>query len=257
MGSIMGRIRDCALVLAVASVGAFGAGAVLADWEPSAVGISDLQGEADWTGFYIGGKLGGTRGDVDWTTDANVFNPFGVSTPVNFSPSGFSGGIIGGGNLQVGHWVFGAEFSYSGVDLSQTTTSPFLPARDTFSSKLDYIGTVEGRIGYSFYDFLAFVKGGWAGSNATLTGTNTATGFTASTDNFVDGWTIGGGLELLCWSNIVLGVEYDYITLDLGNSASCPLCASGIVAGTPQSLAGEANLSSVMFRASYLFPPED
>jgi outer membrane immunogenic protein len=55
----------------------------------------------------------------------------------------------------------------------------------------------------------------------------------------------------------VLGVEYDYIAISLSNSASCPLCASGIVAGTPQSLAGDATLSSVMVRASYLFPPED
>jgi outer membrane immunogenic protein len=256
----MGRIRDCALVLAVASIGAFGAGAALADWESSAVGISDLQGEADWTGFYIGGKLGGTWGDVSWTQDANVFTFGGAAAPgaaTDFNPSGFAGGIIGGGNLQVGHWVFGAEFSYTGVDLSQTIVSPFFPATDTFSTKLDYIGTIEGRIGYSFYNFLAFVKGGWAATNANLTLVNNVTGVTASTSEFADGWTLGGGLELLCWSNIVLGVEYDYISLDLSNSASCPLCASGIVSGTPQSLAGDATLSSVMFRASYLVPPED
>ena len=252
----MGRIRDCALVLAAASMGAFGAGAARADGDWSPVGISDLQGEADWTGFYIGGKLGGASSNIDWTQAANVFDPLGITTPADFSPSGFVGGIIGGGNLQVGHWVFGAEFSYSDYNFNQTITSPFLPTTDTFSTKMDWIGTVEGRIGYSFYNWLLFAKGGWAGSDATLTLVSPTNG-TFSMTQFVDGWTIGGGLELLCWSNIVLGVEYNHIEIDLSNSASCPLCAAGIVAGTPQSVAGDATIDSVMARASYLFPPED
>src|SRR5450755_2781893 len=103
-GSIMVRIRYCALVLAVASIGAFGAGAARADGEWTPVGISDLQGEADWTGFYIGGKLGGSSSNISWTSPAaNLFDPLGSLSPVDFSPSGFVGGIIGGGNLQVGH----------------------------------------------------------------------------------------------------------------------------------------------------------
>ena len=72
----------------------------------------------------------------------------------------------------------------------------------------------------------------------------------------VDGWTIGAGVEHLCWSNIVLGLEYDYVTLNLSNTPSCPLCNSGIVTGgTPSSITGDANISSVMLRASYLVPP--
>jgi outer membrane immunogenic protein len=251
----MVRIRDCALLLAVASMGALSVESARADdWAP--VGISDLQGEADWTGFYIGGKLGGASSDINWSQAANVFNPLGVTTPVDFSPSGFAGGIIGGGNLQLGHWVFGAEFSYSDYNLNETTTSPYLPASDTFSTKLDWIGTVEGRIGYAFYNWLIFAKGGWAGGNATLTGSSSVNG-TVSVEQFSDGWTIGGGLEFLAWNNVVLGVEYNHLEIDLSNSASCPLCASGIVAGTPQSIAGDATIDSVMARASYLFPPED
>jgi outer membrane immunogenic protein len=253
----MVRIRYCALVLAVASIGAFGAGAARADGEWTPVGISDLQGEADWTGFYIGGKLGGSSSNISWTSPAaNLFDPLGSLSPVDFSPSGFVGGIIGGGNLQVGHWVFGAEFTYSDFNFSQTTTSPFLPATDTFSNKLDWIGTIEGRVGYSFYNFLLFGKGGWAAGNATLTGNSSVNG-TFSISQLADGWTIGGGVELLCWSNVVLGLEYDYIRLSLANSGSCPLCASGIVAGTPPTIGGDANINAVMFRASYLFPPED
>jgi outer membrane immunogenic protein len=66
---------------------------------------------------------------------------------------------------------------------------------------------------------------------------------------------VGGGVELLCWSNIILDLEYDYVTLNLSNTPSCPLCDSGIVTGGM--IDGDATISSVMLRASYLFPHED
>ena len=161
-----------------------GAGLASADGpRPYVVGATDLQGQTDWTGFYIGGKLGGAWSDIGWNQDANVFTTGGAvgsGTEVSFGPSGFGGGIIGGGNAQVGHWVFGVELSYSGVDLSESMTSPFFPATDTFTTKIDWLGTVEGRVGYSWSHYLLFGKVGWVGSNASLTLVNNATGVTAS-----------------------------------------------------------------------------
>jgi len=239
-----------------------GAGLASADGpRPYVVGATDLQGQTDWTGFYIGGKLGGAWSDISWNQDANVFTNGGAVPPgteVSFGPSGFGGGIIGGGNAQVGHWVFGVELSYSGVDLSESMTSPFFPATDTFTTKIDWLGTVEGRIGYSWSHWLLFGKGGWVGSNASLTLVNSATGVTSSTDEFVDGYTLGAGLEFITHSNIVLGIEYDYTNLNLSTAASCPLCPIGIVnGGAPQAISGNAQINAVMARASYLFVPED
>ncbi len=166
--------------------------------------------------------------------------------------------MIGGGNLQVGHWVFGAELSYQGVNLSQKVTSPFFPATDTFSAQLDWLATVEGRVGYAFDRWLVFGKIGWAGSHVKLTEVSTATGASATADDFVDGYTFGGGLEFMAWSSVVLGLEYDYTNLNLSTAASCPLCVAGIVAGSgPQAVSGDATINAVMVRASYLFRPED
>jgi outer membrane immunogenic protein len=249
-------IRRAATAFAVAGVLMLGSAAAKADeWGP--VGVTDVQAVTDWSGIYIGGKLGGVWSDLNWTQDANLFNGGIPGAAADFSPSGFAGGIIGGGNVQIGQWIFGAELSYSGVSLSQTITSPYFPATDTFSSKIDYIGTVEARIGYSFNRVLVFGKGGWAGSNASLTLVNNVTGATSVTDDFVDGWTIGGGVELLTWSSFVIGLEYDYVSLNLSTAASCPLCVAGIVGGVPAAVGGDATISSVMVRASYLFMPED
>jgi outer membrane immunogenic protein len=232
-----------------------GGGAMADGPRPYLVGVTDVEARTDWTGFYIGGKLGGAWSDITWTQDVNVFTagaPPGAAT--NYGPSGFAGGVIGGGNLQVGHWIFGLELSYSGTDLSQTITSPFIPATDTFSTQIDWVGTLEGRIGYSWDHYLVFGKGGWAGSNASLTLLNTATGVTATVDDFIDGWTIGGGLEVMTWPSVILGLEYDYVDLALGGAPTCPQCAA---ATAPVAIGGNATVSSVMVRASYLFVPED
>ena len=155
--------------------------------------------------------------------------------------------------MQVGRWVFGAEVSFSGMDLSQTSQPN---ATDTFKAEISWLTTIEGRIGLSFDNYLVFAKGGWAGGNAKLEMVTTSgTPATATETQFADGWTIGGGVELLCWSNVVLGLEYDYLDLNLSTAASCPLCDAGILAGTGPAITGDATMSSVMVRASYLFPP--
>ena len=259
---IVSRGRELITGGAAAALLCIGAGIASADGpRPYVIGATDLQGQTDWTGFYIGGKLGGAWSDIGWTQDVNVFTAAGAVPPgaeVSFGPSGFGGGIIGGGNLQVGHWIFGAELSYSGIDLSESATSPFFPATDTFTTKIDWIATVEGRIGYSWSHYLLYGKFGWAGSNASLTLVNSANGVTASSDEFVDGYTAGGGLEFITLSNVVLGVEYSYIDLDLSSAPSCPLCLAGIGAGSaPSAFGGSATINSVMVRASYLLFPED
>ena len=226
------------------------------------VTMTDSQNLTDWSGFYIGGKLGGAFGDLNWAQDLNVFTnggAVGPNTPVDFSPSGVAGGVIGGANLQLGQWIFGAELSFSGTGLSQSVKSPFFPATDTFSTELNWLATVEGRVGYSWDRVMVFGKGGWAGSNATLkvSSTHPVHGGSASTSEFVDGWTIGGGVDYAIWNSVIIGLEYDYVSLSLTSSGFCELCVAGIVDTTPSAIAGDATMSAVMVRASYLFAAED
>jgi outer membrane immunogenic protein len=248
------------LVAAAAGALAFNAAPANADghWVPGTP-MTDSQYVTDWSGVYVGGKLGGAWSDIDWTQDLSVFSAAGAAapgTPVTFGPSGIAGGVFGGANLQMGQWIFSLEASYIGLGLSESATSPFFPATDTFQTDIEWLATVEPRIGYTWNRTFAFVKGGWAGGDATFSVSSPVRG-SASTKEFVDGWTIGGGLEYACWSSVILGIEYQHITLDLADAADCPLCAAGIPIGTPSSVAGTANIDAVMARASYLFRPED
>jgi outer membrane immunogenic protein len=249
----MQAIRHILTVAAVAGAIWFGASEANADeWDTGFISPTDLQGQPDWTGFYVGGKLGGAWSDIGWTRDALlVGEPASVSA--SFSPSGVAGGLLLGANLQNGSWVFGLEYSFSGVDLSQTLSDG---AGNSASTSLDWLMTVEGRVGYAFDHYLLFAKGGWVGSNAVID--LNLGGQSVTTEKFVDGWTIGGGIEAQVWRRAVIGLEYSYTDLKLSQAASCPFCIGGITAfAEPPDLTGDAIVNTVMLRASYLFFPED
>jgi outer membrane immunogenic protein len=255
-----GRNLFVAGLAAVATI--FGIGGAAADGpRPYAVGSSDLQGHADWSGFYIGGQLGGAWSSTDWNqTNPNYFNTLGATvlgTKSSFESSSAIGGIFGGGNVMLGHWVFGIEGEYNGVGLSDSRPSPFFPAIDTYSAKVDWLAALEGRVGYSWDNWLVYGRGGWAAGGIKMQLSSPAAGVTATKDTWADGWTIGGGAEYLFGRNIVLGLEYEYTKLDThGETIACPACGTGVGLGTPI-VSTDIGINSVMARASYLFMPED
>lgn len=252
-----------ALAAATAAVLAMGALGAKADgWRPGEPGrwvpgtpYTASQNVSDWSGFYVGGKLGGIWSDIGWEDNYSEFTAPGGAT---FSPSSFSGGIFGGGNIQMGNWVFGLEASFLGMSLEQST-SPVVPT-DTFTTEIEWLLFVEPRIGISFDRTLLYVKGGWVGGDAKLSASGlNALGrlATAGTTEFVDGWTLGGGIEYAWHPSFIIGLDYQYIDLDLSTAASCDLCILGVPIGDPATISGGATMSQVMLRASYLFRPED
>ena len=224
------------------------------------VGTRPALRAVDWSGFYVGGQLGGAFGDVDWTQgNPNFFNTLGavvVGTESSFNAGGFTGGIMGGANIQAENFVFGIELAFNGVGISESMASPFFPATDTYKTEVDFITTITGRVGYAWDNWLMFVRGGWAGAETKQTLSSTV-GPVASKNLFVDGWTIGAGAEVMTWHNVSFGLTYDYIDLNHGAHAiSCPACGVGVGLGTPY-IEPELKLSTIMARATYMFPIED
>jgi outer membrane immunogenic protein len=258
-----------ALVAIAAGALALGAQQAMADaWQPGQSGrwvpgtpMTDCQCVTDWSGIYVGGKLGGVWSDIGWAPGFGDFVEGGavpLGTDATFSPNGFAGGFMAGANLQMGNWVFGLEFAFMGEGLSQTTRSPYFPATDTFKTEIDWLLMVEPRLGYTWDKTMVFVKGGWVGGDAKFTGVdNDGTPASASASDFVDGWAIGGGVEYAMWPSVIIGVDYQHIELNLNTGGTCDLCLIGIPIGEPPAVAGNAQIDQVMLRASYLFRPED
>jgi outer membrane immunogenic protein len=184
-----------------------------------------------WTGFYIGGQVGGAWGSGGGNFTA--FDPV-TGTFVDISRSNNPSGVIGGGHLgfdyQLPGWnwfsssgvVIGVEGSVDGASLSKTTVvtlpgifgnSGTLAAR----SSLDIQGSIRGRLGIAWDRVLIYATGGVA-----FGGINTDFAFSGvdeagvavfgstSRSNSRTGWTVGGGIEYALTNNWSIGAEYRF-----------------------------------------------
>ncbi|QWG15331.1 outer membrane beta-barrel protein [Bradyrhizobium sediminis] len=201
----------------------------------------------DWTGFYVGanaGWVGSVNNDVGLTGTDTGGGGFGSeladgSTPRTFNTrySGFIGGGQVGYNKQFGTWLLGVEADIMGSNASASAThinlpQPPFPARSAIttvvSNKLNYLGTVRGRLGVVVNNpLLLYVTGGLAYGQTELgvssvcptcgPARNLAT--TSGPTNF--GWTVGAGAEWMFAANWTAKVEYLYY--DLGTNTTAPL----------------------------------
>jgi outer membrane immunogenic protein len=161
----------------------------------------------NWTGFYIGGHVGGAfngNGGFGGTTDNN--------------DGRFLGGVQIGADYQFSpNWVIGVEGQYSWVGNNNTN---ILFAGTPYGYNLNQKGlaSVTGRLGYTWGPALLYVKGGWAYQDATETlfvapGAAIPAFATTTKDN---GYTVGAGLEYMFTQNWSGKVEYQYY--DFGNT---------------------------------------
>jgi outer membrane immunogenic protein len=150
----------------------------------------------NWTGFYIGGNLGGA---------------FAGNNSLQGSGGRFMGGVEGGFDYQFApNWVVGAEAQFDW--LSNNNNGRLFPGNVLVTSRNNDLGSVTGRVGYTWGPALLYAKGGyaWRDSNnigATVAGAPAA--FTTS-GNHKDGYTVGAGLEYMFAPNWSAKAEYQY-----------------------------------------------
>jgi outer membrane immunogenic protein len=163
----------------------------------------------DWTGFYVGGNVGGT-----WFSDnASYFQP---ATP---------GRVIGGGqagaNWQTGMFVLGVEADINGRHLDGNGSFfPFPDAKnqDTQTQQEDWVGTVRGRLGIvTVGKALFYATGGLAYGavqhSYSQVRISTGQNLGLSDSTVKAGWTVGGGNDYAVTNNVSIGVEYLYVDL--------------------------------------------
>jgi outer membrane immunogenic protein len=210
-----------------------------------------------WGGFYVGGQLGGAWSEIDWHYDNyNWFNTIGpalVGTSFDADASGVLGGGQAGFNYQTGAWVLGVEGRVAGTDLEESSRSPFFPASDVYTTEISWLTTVTGRVGYAQGAWLAYAKGGWAGADLELTLFDQDTPVRANSSTWTNGWTVGGGAEYALRGGFSLGLEYDYVSLEVDRfTVHCPTCPPGVGGGVPV-VSGDAAVQSVTARVNYRF----
>ena len=171
----------------------------------------------DWSGFYVGGHVGGSWTNEEWINTANTTNYGDLSTGRGFRQrnSGFIGGGHIGYNWQASNFVFGLEGSIDGLSTKGTLTNTVFGSGtdDVFSWKSEWMASVVGRAGVAFTNNLLYVKGGWAGVNNRLSVSDTVVNPSVGSGSqtiWHNGWTVGAGWEYGLTQNWIIGVEYNY-----------------------------------------------
>jgi outer membrane immunogenic protein len=200
-----------------------------------------------WTGFYVGGHVGAGWSDAEFdsVTDA-IFPGFLFGPPLVLIPTRLGtipasgvddvnilGGVQAGFNYQIGQWVFGLEADVSATGLDGSSTFPIFTAppgfeagqtlTGTYTTSIDWMASVRGRLGFAWDRFLIYATGGAAFVDADVASSFTLVqpavpilvpaggggGTTAVTASFNEvGWTIGGGVEWAFAGGWSIAAEY-------------------------------------------------
>ena len=156
----------------------------------------------DWAGPHMGLQVGGVWGSAN----TSFGNPDDTS-PVG----GFAGANIGYDFVLHNNWILGVEADANFSNASDTQAPTFY----SYTQKLDYFGTLRGRIGYAFGSNLIYGTGGWAWGH----GARSANifGFNPSDTQSLSGWTIGAGIEHEFTPNVIGRLQYLYTDYGTAN----------------------------------------
>lgn len=181
-----------------------------------------------WTGFYVGGTVGG----IDFSSQAAFSDPvsFAYYGNLNGNGTGVAAGLTAGYNYQINSIVVGFETDYSFANISKNTYSVSTYGYSLQgTNKLDGFGTVRARLGYAFNRTLVYATGGLA--YADVKGSSNfyepaVSACTASFSKIKTGWTLGGGLEYDCTNHISIKVEGLYADLGTNTAVSPNGCTT-------------------------------
>lgn len=259
----------------LAAVTAFGlgSGACAADLPVKAPVAAVIAPAPTWTGFYVGGNIGGAWGRFD-----NAYAPVPVSNPPGFSPENAATiaangsnilspaspviGIQAGYNHRVDWAVIGVEADFGYLGLRASTGGSFrVPAVgiQTSSSSVDapWLFTLRPRVGVMFGPTLLYATGGLAVANVKLDETNSfEPGRTSAGSDILSvsrtqfGWTAGAGVEhrlAARWS-----IKGEFLHVDLGrlnatSSSNSPFLGNTTPIFYRHSLSSTAEIARVGF----------
>jgi outer membrane immunogenic protein len=240
--------------------------------------MGPIESAHNWSGFYIGGNLGGKWGNYSspliletLTVTGVVFGPSVQYYDVN--SSSFTGGGQIGYLWQANHWVLGAEANLNGEQLNGShilspaeiaTTSQFVPD-DYYTTQNNAQAAILARLGYAANNWLLYGTAGVGFSDVTFNanfiptfsgGINFPPTY-SSQKHWLSVGTYGLGLEYAWTQNWRLGVEGRYTNysrkqLNLGNVAVVGLGPNSFLYA-PSTANLQVQTTEVLFKINYQF----
>jgi len=154
----------------------------------------------NWTGFYIGGNGGGVWNSSRWTDDS------GVQGPASNGSGGGGGGQIGY-NYQINQLILGVEGDFDATSIGRGVNAHPDCEPSVCQTKLKWLASLRGRIGYAVDRLLVYATGGAAFAHFTHMQTPVTADWSGHQRT---GWTAGLGIEYALTNNWIAGLEWKY-----------------------------------------------
>jgi outer membrane immunogenic protein len=186
---------------------------------------------ASWTGFYVGGNVGGA-----WSSNNALWSPLPSSAAFEAFPvAGNTGGSSVAGGFQAGYnwqfaptWVAGLEADWSWAKTGGSFAQPWVTNPGSaavigsftiMGSSLDWVSSLRARLGYLVIpNLMAYgtAGGAWGKIDYIASNSGGVVPYATSTafSHAQGGWVAGGGLEWMIASDWMLRGEYLYYSFD-------------------------------------------
>jgi outer membrane immunogenic protein len=171
-----------------------------------------------------GGQVGYGWANVD--TDSFSVARGALTNSTSIDRNGwFGGGQIGYNWMFAPNWILGIEGDMAGADIHGDATNCGTTGCAHSNGTLNWFGTVRGRLGYAFNNWMLFATGGgaWVHHHTDRTIVSSAVlpaavGASASSSGTDGGWTAGGGVGWGFAPHWSAKLEYLYIQYDATNT---------------------------------------
>ena len=163
----------------------------------------------DWRGFYIGAQIGA----VSHRDGQRLSSPtFAMPNATTDSATGFVGGGHAGYNFQFDRYVYGIEADFEGnsTRVKHVLPTTIFPVGTVSDARLNWQGSLRGRLGIAVDRALFYGTGGWAFANFNDSYNLPGTPFNQSVTSTRSGWTAGAGIEYAMLNNLTVRAEYRY-----------------------------------------------
>jgi high affinity Mn2+ porin len=178
--------------------------------------LPGLPAQFNWTGLYVGGHVGFSRGDARFT----IFDPAPNPSANHFG--GLFGGVQAGYNYVLPSRILlgvEADISFPNyLDQDDRAWTRIRPDGSEVFHQIDYVATARARVGYVFDRWMVYGTGGFAWSEGRF---KQSPGLDVDDDKelkMLTGWTAGAGAELAIGSGWSTRVEYLYTSLGGANA---------------------------------------
>jgi outer membrane immunogenic protein len=148
----------------------------------------------NWSGFYIGANAG-----YGWAQQSLTASFAGLTGSASQDLDGPVAGALVGFNFQSGMFVGGIEADYQWSDQKITAGG--------FTDRISAFATIRGRAGVAINNVYIYGTGGYAHFEFKSDGG----GLTVASLMNQNGWTVGAGIDVAVFGNLIARAEYVYL----------------------------------------------